>query len=184
MTIKLKEKLKINEDVTSRVLRPEDASELFDVVDSNREFLGEWLPWLDYNTEVTHSEEFIKTTLESFENSKSFIHGIFYQGKMVGNGGFHTLKWSQNKTSIGYWLAEGFNGKGIITSYCKTIIDYAFTELDINRIEILACSENRPSCAVAERLGFKLEGIKRQNQKLHGKFFDHNQYSMLKSEWA
>ncbi|TNE99751.1 MAG: N-acetyltransferase [Deltaproteobacteria bacterium] len=183
MSNQLKSEFKITDKITSRVLTTADAPELFALVDSNRDFLGEWLPWLDYNTEVKHSEDFIKVTLESFNESKSLIHGIFYEDEMVGNGGFHTLTWSQNKTSIGYWLAEGHNGKGIITSYCKTIIDYAFSELDMNRIEILACIDNQPSCAVAERLGFKLEGIKRQNQKLHGKFFDHNQYSILKSEW-
>lgn len=183
MTAKLQEQLQINEDIASRILKLEDAPELFSLVDSNREFLKEWLPWLDFNTEVKHSEEFIQKCLDSFNESKSFIHGIFYKGEMVGNGGLHSLDYSNAKTSIGYWLAKDFNGKGIVTSFCRELIRYSFEELNMNRVEILACPDNKPSCGVAERLGLKFEGVKRQNEKLYDRFLDHHQYSILKEEW-
>lgn len=69
MSIQLRSEFKITDKITSRVLTTADAPELFALVDSNRDFLGEWLPWLDYNTEVKHSEDFIKVTLESFNKS-------------------------------------------------------------------------------------------------------------------
>ncbi|MCO4793260.1 MAG: GNAT family N-acetyltransferase [Bacteriovoracaceae bacterium] len=182
MSVILKKELIINENVSSRLLTLEDAPELFKLVDSNRDYLREWLPWLDLNTEVKDSEEFIERCIKPFEEGKSFIHGIFFNDVMVGNGGFHSLDHANKKASIGYWLAENYTGNGIITSFCSKLIDYAMNELEMNRIEIMACPENRPSCAIAERLGLKFEGCKRNNELLYGKFVDHNIYSILKSE--
>lgn len=60
--------------------------------------------------------------------------------------------------SIGYWLAENFQGNGIITKSCNHIIGSAFRQLGLHRIEIRVAGANKKSAAIPERLGFKKEG--------------------------
>jgi ribosomal-protein-serine acetyltransferase len=69
-----------------------------------------------------------------------------------------------------------------MTSCCRFVVRYGFDTLDLNRIQIAAATENRRSRAIPERLGFKLEGIMRQNENLYGTFVDHAVYSLLRSD--
>ena len=74
--------------------------------------------------------------------------------------------------------------KGIVTRSCKAIINFAFTELGLNRIEIKCAVSNDKSKGVAEKLQFKYEGILRQAELLHGKFIDLHLFGMVKEEWG
>ena len=65
---------------------------------------------------------------------------------------------SDIQDEIGYWLAEHHAGRGVMTRCCLAVIDYGIGELGLHRIQILADALNRRSRAVAERLGFTLEG--------------------------
>ena len=74
-------------------------------------------------------------------------------------------------------------GKGIITRACRFVIDYAFKEYGLNRVEIAVFSENKRSRAIPERLGFTEEGTLRQLLWHHDHFVDLVIYSMLAEEW-
>ena len=101
----------------------------------------------------------------------------------MGRIGLHHLN-NQNKIGeIGYWLADGLQGRGIITKCCTAIINHGFTQLGLNRIEIKCGTGNSKSRAVAEKLQFKSEGILRQAELLNGKYIDLYLYAMLKEDW-
>ncbi|MFP3338955.1 GNAT family protein, partial [Micrococcus sp. SIMBA_131] len=87
------------------------------------------------------------------------------------------------KASIGYWLAENFQGNGIMTAAVKGIIDQAFHEYGLNRVEIQCGIENKKSRAIPERIGFKQEGVVRDAEYLYGHFHDTILYSRLSREW-
>lgn len=90
---------------------------------------------------------------------------------------------ANRKDTIGYWLAEKFQGKGIITDAVKALIKYGFTEMNLNRIEILCAVDNTKSRAVPERLGLVNEGITRDCEWLYDHFVDSVTYSILSKEW-
>ena len=48
--------------------------------------------------------------------------------------GYHGIDWENGSTSLGYWLGEGFQGQGIVTAACRTLVDHAFEELNLNRV--------------------------------------------------
>jgi len=66
---------------------------------------------------------------------------------------------------------------------CDAIIEYAFKDLQLNRIEIRAGIHNRQSRAVPERLGFVNEGTARQAEWIYDHYIDHAIYGLLRSEW-
>jgi ribosomal-protein-serine acetyltransferase len=93
------------------------------------------------------------------------------------------LDWDNRSTEIGYWLGASFQSKGLVTKSCRALIDYAFNELNLNRIEIRCGVENKKSRKIPEKLGFREEGIIRQAEWLHNHFIDLVIYGMLADEW-
>jgi ribosomal-protein-serine acetyltransferase len=170
---------RIQEGVYVKVMEERHAPEIFAVVDRERAYLREWLPWVDLTTEVEHTLRFIKTSLQQFAANDGFSAGIWSGKEFIGGIGTHKIDWLNRRVEIGYWIAHGFQGRGIVTAACRTLIDHAFSEWTLNRVEIHCAPENKKSCAIPKRLGFVLEGLLREAQLLNGKYWDINVYAML-----
>jgi len=175
--------IKIDDELELRTYKEGDAQEVFAVVNQDRAYLREWLPWVDSNTSVENTEAFIKHALTQLEQDDGFQAGIWYKGTFVGGIGYHYIDRHDRKTEIGYWLASSAQGKGIMTNACKTLVSYAFTEYKLNRVEIHCAPGNRRSRAIPERLGFTQEGVLREAAWLYDHFVDHVVYGMLAREW-
>jgi ribosomal-protein-serine acetyltransferase len=173
----------LDDEVYLKLLEPQDAQGLFAVVDSSRAHLKQWLPWVDFNRTADDSKAFIKTTQKQFFEQNGFQAGIFYKGKLAGVIGFHHIDWSNFSTSIGYWLGEGYTGKGLMTKACAALVNHAFTYYNLNRVEIRCAVENTKSRAIPERLNFTKEGVIRDNERIGDRFVDHVVYGMLKRDW-
>ena len=70
-----------------------------------------------------------------------------------------------------------------MTAACRALVDHGFDALRLHRAVIRAATENAPSRAVAERLGFRLEGVEREAQLVNGEFVDLVRYALLSTEW-
>lgn len=102
---------------------------------------------------------------------------------LSGIVGYNEVDWQNKIAYIGYWLGEGFQGKGIMTRATKALVDYAFEQLNLNKVDIRAAERNKKSRSIPERLGFQQEGKIRAGELLYGKYVDHVIYGMLKNEW-
>jgi ribosomal-protein-serine acetyltransferase len=71
-----------------------------------------------------------------------------------------------------------------VTKACRVLLDYAFNDLKLNRVDIYCAAENAKSRAVAERLGFTHEGTLREAQWVRERFVDLAVYGILASEWG
>ena len=175
--------IRIEDDSELRTYEEEHAGEVFAVVDQNREYLREWLPWVDSNISVEDTKEFIRHGLVQQANDDGFQAGIWYQGRFAGGIGYHYIDRLNRKTEIGYWLDASLQGKGLMTRACKVMTSYALREYGLNRVEIHCASGNVRSRAIPERLGFTQEGVLREASWLYDHFDDSVVYGMLASEW-
>ncbi len=175
---------KVNDDIELRMLDQSYSKKLFSLIEGNRSYLRQWLPWLDKNKTIEDTYGFRKKSLENFEKDLGLSLWIFYKGVLAGVIAFNTLDWENHNASIGYWLSELYQGKGIMTESCRTLIDYAFKELQLNRMEIRCAEGNKKSRAIPERLGFKQEGILREGEWLYDHYVDLVVYGLLSSEWS
>lgn len=166
-----------------RLLQESNAEELFSLVDRNRQFLREWLPWLDGNKMLADSQAFIHLSKEQHISNRGFQTGVWYKGKLAGIIGYHPIDWQNRIVMIGYWLGQEYQGKGIITAACRSLTSYAFDEYNLNRVEIKCATGNAKSCAIPERLGFTKEGIIREGEWRYDHFVDLMLYSMLAHQW-
>ena len=175
---------KLNDKLELRLLDIQDADRLFELTDGSRSYLREWLPWVDYSKTPEDSKEFIKATRKGFADNKSLTTAIVYEKEIVGIAGFNELNWANKVAYIGYWLGEGYQGNGIMTTVAKGLTNYAFNYYKMNKVEIAAAEFNHRSRAIPERLGFTEEGKLRQREWLYDHYVDHVVYGMLADEWT
>ena len=169
---------KIDNDFYLKQLQVEDSEQLFQLVDKNREYLKEWLPWLNYNKSIEDSQKFIIDAKERYEGNKSFELGIWYKEKLAGVIGLHEIDWKNEKTAIGYWLGNDFQGHGLVSQAVQFVFDYCFKELKLKVIEIRCAVDNKKSRVIPEKLGLKFKGIKEMAESLYGKLVDHAIYEI------
>lgn len=173
----------IDADLELRLLEERDAGAIFTLVEQNRSYLREWLPWVDFTRSVEDERAFIRTLQAQYLEHNGFACGTWYQRLLAGTIGYHSIDWADSKVEIGYWLAAPFQGKGIMTRACRTMVAYAFDTLRLRKVVIRCALGNTRSCAIPQRLGFRHEGIARQGEWLYDHFVDLNLFGMLASEW-
>jgi ribosomal-protein-serine acetyltransferase len=173
----------VDEDLRLVLPQPHMAEELAAVVRENLERLKVWMPWAVEDYSVEMANDFIKRSLNGFAENGQVEALILWKYRVIGAIGFHHLDLINRTTYIGYWVAEGYEGKGIITRSCRALVSYLFETLELNRVQINCNTDNIRSRAVPERLGFKLEGIHREIEYLNGRYGDWAVYAVLRKEW-
>ena len=168
--------------LTLSYLKESFAQELFELTDSNRNYLKQWLPWLDYTNDVDDTLNYIKSAIAQNQKYLGPIFAILSSNQIIGVVGFHTIDRANNIGEIGYWLTERMQGKGFITKSVEKLIKIGFEELALNRIQIPVAENNIKSRAIPERLGFKFEGIIRERELLYGNYVNHAMYSKIKGD--
>lgn len=113
-------------------------------------------------------------------NHKS-IKCIDINGEACGGIGLHLQNDIQCKNAeLGYWLAEPFWGKGIVTDAIKQMVNYGFENFDINRIYARPFGTNLASQKVLEKCGFTLEATLQQTLYKNGEYIDELIYAIRK----
>jgi ribosomal-protein-serine acetyltransferase len=100
---------KIRDGVTVKLMEERHAPEVYAVVDRERAYLREWLPWVDMSTSVEHTRNFIKTSLQQFAGNDGFSAGIWLGDELIGGIGTHKIDWLYRRVEIGYWLAHNYH---------------------------------------------------------------------------
>jgi len=166
-----------------RQIGRDDAEELTELIDRNRSYLREWLPWLDNSTSILDTLRFIGRCVEQAEDANGRTFGIVCDGRLAGIIGEHYLDSLNQKTELGYWLDTGQQGRGIMTRATARLTDYAFSHQRCNRVLLHCAAGNLKSRGVAKRLGFVQEGILREAEWLYDHYVDLVVYSMLRRDW-
>jgi ribosomal-protein-serine acetyltransferase len=174
---------KVDEEIQLKILENDDALALFDLVEKNRFYLRQWLPWIDTNTTVEESLAFIRSSQEQYDQNFGFQCGIWFHHQLSGVIGFQRIDWLNRNVEIGYWLAEKFQGHGIATKSCRKMIDVAFNDYQLHRVQIRCATGNSKSRAIIERLGFISEGIIQEAEFLYDHYVDLHIFGMLADHW-
>jgi ribosomal-protein-serine acetyltransferase len=160
-----------------------DAEELFERVEANREYLREWLPWVDLTQSAEDIRRFILRAQKQFAANQGPQVAIRLNGRIVGSVGCHPIDWPNRHCSIGYWLEAARQGRGLMTQCCASFLDYLFDDLGLHRVTIQCGTGNTRSCAIPQRLGFTREGALRQAEWVNDRWVDLILWGMLEEEW-
>ena len=160
----------VDDELSIIVPTSEDAVELFSLVDDNRKYLREWLPWLDTNLSVKDELDFIEISQKDRIQGSSGVWLIREKNDLVGTISINWIDWDNKSCGLGYWISEDKVGKGIVNRCCKSLINNLILNNQIHRFVIEAAVENHASRKVAENLGMRLEGIIKDRELLYGAY--------------
>src|SRR5262245_7868125 len=121
----------IDSTVALRVLREDDAAELFALTDANRAYLRRWLPWVDLVTSEEDSRSFLSTVTAQREEGRGPTFGVLCEERLAGVVGFLPVDRVNRIGEIGYWLAPQSQGRGVMTRCCRFAVAYGFLERDL-----------------------------------------------------
>ena len=125
----------------------------------------------------------VEETYEWFYKTKPLFWIILLEGERIGY--FRTSNWVKENKNIylGADLHKNFRGKGLgYESYCK-FIPLLFNEMDLHKISLEVLATNERAINLYKKLGFKIEGVKRDEIIKNGKWVNSIIMSILENEW-
>jgi ribosomal-protein-alanine N-acetyltransferase len=130
--------------------------------------------------------ELIQYAARPFEQGTGIRWGISLRPgpDLIGTLGYHQwVKEGGNHARVGYELTAEHRRRGIMTEAMQAILAYGFESMKLNRVEALIDPRNVASIGLVEDLGFRRDGVLRENTAFRGRFFDDAVYSLLAREW-
>jgi len=169
-------------ELVLRPLESADAAALFRLIDADRQRLGCWLPWVEETRTEIDTVRFIADAADERRRRRSLVLGITVEGTLCGTLGLHYVDWFDRAAEIGYWIASDREGRGYVTRAVRCMLEIAFGAAGLHRVVIRCAVENVRSQRVAERLGFRVEGLLREAQWVGGRFLDQHLYALLRRD--
>lgn len=148
------ETLPTDDKILLKAVKASEAGALFELVDFNRDYLAEYLPWARGNTRED-SATFVQKVQSDRMEGAEYGFGIYYDGVLAGH--ISLMHLADGKTpEIGYWLTKKLSGKGITKRAAERLSRFGFETLGLKEIVIKAATTNIASNKIAENIGYQL----------------------------
>lgn len=150
-----------------RRLTPDDAAELARLLSGNREFLAPFEP--------ERADDFFTIAAQRAQiEAQDYLYGILDEDVLSGTVGLsNVVRGSFCSANLGYWVGEARTGRGLATRAVGEIVDVAFTELGLHRLEAGTLLDNVASQRVLEKNRFTRIGIAPRYLRIAGAWRDH-----------
>ena len=165
----------------TRALALDDVEALTALYRDNREFLAPWQP-LRPDAYFTPSGQraAVEAVLAQQAAGVAVPLVVLDGAAVVGTMTLASIiRGAFQSCSVGYWLAEGAQGRGLATAALAEAVDLAFGELRLHRVQAETLTHNRRSQRTLERLGFEQYGVARQYLHIAGQWQDNVLYQLL-----
>lgn len=144
-------------------------AEMAVVIGQSLSHLRPWMPWAQEAPTAESAELVVRRMQADFIARRDLCFQIYARradgspGRLLGGTGLHRIDWAVRRFEIGYWIRPEAAGEGHVSEAVRLLTALAFGLLAAHRIEIRCDPRNLKSRAVAERCGFELEGVLRNN---------------------
>jgi ribosomal-protein-alanine N-acetyltransferase len=169
------------EKIELRLLTPENSNELFDYYNRNREHLKQYEPTRDesfYSLEVQKRD--LMENYKQYLNGTSANLGIFKNNSFIGKIRISNIVMGVFKNAfVGYSMDKDEQGKGYMKEALSLVLNYAFNDLGLHRIEATTLVDNVKSQAVLLGCGFKEIGLSEKYLFINGAWRDHKIFSKV-----
>lgn len=166
---------------TTRPITLDDVPALVDVLRANREFLAPWEPLRDdaYFTPDAQ-RDVVRDAIDLADRGLGRVHVIVDEGRVVGRAALSgVVRGALQSCALSYWVAQDRNGRGLATAAVGEMLDVAFDELGLHRVQAETLLHNVASQRVLERNGFTRYGTAPQYLRIAGTWQDHAMYQVL-----
>jgi RimJ/RimL family protein N-acetyltransferase len=170
------------DDVLIRCYRREDVLPLFEAAAESVSEIHPWLPWCHPGYAREESEAWVQRCGSAWREGTEYEFAIVQRsGRFLGGCGLNQIKGDHHVANLGYWVRSSETRHGIATAAVRKLVDFAFRETDLLRLEIVAAVENIASQRVAERADALREGVLHDRLFFHGRSHDAVLYAFVRS---
>ncbi len=173
----------VSEEIEMRAYQEEDAAMLYQTIMAQKAYLRPWIAWVDRVQTFADAQDVIRQGRYQTREQRAMPLAVFYKGNLAGGIGLHDWNHELQSVKIGYWLVENLQGQGLMLQCGKVFIDFLFQKLKLHKVMLDYFPENIKSAALAQRLGFTIEGVLRDATRYHGRYRDLVICGMLRDEW-
>ncbi len=150
---------------------------------ANDERVTRYLTWRPHESPEA-TKQLLEIWCADYENPNTYNWAMEYDGVPIGNISVVQLNEKNEYANLGYCMGCAYWNKGLMTEAAKVVIDFLFSEVGVNRVEISHAVKNPASGRVAQKCGLTLEGTRREYFKAsNGEFLDISYYGIIRSEW-
>jgi RimJ/RimL family protein N-acetyltransferase len=128
-------------------------------------------------------QQFIDSQHERPRKKFAFAVTLKPNGQLIGNCNIRKSRAEDFIAEIGYEIAPAHWGNSYATEAARAIVEFGFDELKLHRLAAWCIAENTASAHVLEKIGMRLEGRLREQEKMKGRWWDVLLYGMLDREW-
>ena len=166
---------------------PRDWREWADLRAESRAFLTPWEPtWpADALTRSSFTRRLRRQAQEwRDDEGYSFLAFDRQSDTMVGGLGLSNVRRGVAQMgTLGYWAGKPYARRGYISAATRLVLDFAFGQLGLHRVEAACLPTNEASRGLLEKVGFTHEGYARGYLRIDGAWRDHVLYAVLREEW-
>lgn len=157
--------------LTLRRMKPSDAKDMYEY--AKRSDVTEYLLW-EPHVCLEQTQDYLHFLQTRYRTGDFYDWAVIdkAQNKMIGTCGFANLDFPNNKAEIGYVLNPAFWGQGIAAEAVRVVMEFAFMELNVHRVEARYIAGNERSRRVMEKCGMKFEGIAKSSMYIKGQYRD------------
>lgn len=164
-----------------RLLTQDDAPQLAELTRRNRDFLA---PWEPIRGEAWFTDEgqaaAVRRVLDEQQRDLCWPGVILAEGEIVGRINLNSIvRGAGQYASVGYWVAGDHNGRGLATAAVAAVLELAWTELGLHRVEAGTLVHNVASQRVLTANGFGRIGLAPAYVRIAGRWQDHVLFQRL-----
>ncbi|MEV5825117.1 GNAT family protein [Spirillospora sp. NPDC052242] len=167
-----------------RPLEPWQAAEFAAHVDRVRDDIVRYVPFGRAVVDEASARAFLQRYADRQAADEGRFYGIWVDGVLMGGTLFRVFDAGRGVCELGVWLDRAAQGRGLITTACRAMIDWAVRDRGMARVEWLCDPANDASIAVAKRLGMTLDGVHRKAFFHDGEHRDVQVWSLLDDDWT
>lgn len=147
-----------------RCYRPEDSVGILKLVNGNRDMLVREFAQLASLRTTEDAASFVSEKHEQWNARKTFCYGVWRndEPEQIGQIQMKNISWEIPAAELGYFIGGPWQRRGYATETIRAILRVAFGQLSFERVFVRILPENPESLSLAQKLGFRLEGLHRR----------------------
>lgn len=165
-------------NIELKILTPEDGEQVLDYYLRNKKYLEPFEPSRDKEFYTLEGQiQGLSESYKQFLNGTSVNFGIYKNKNLIGKIQLSNIVRGVFKNSfVGYSIDEKEQGKGYMKEALRLVLDYAFDDMELHRVEASTLVDNIRSQRVLNGCGFKEIGVSEKYLYINGKWRDHKTF--------
>ena len=132
-----------------------------------------FMPWCRPDLTVDAGRRWIEAQVSAFKTGKAFEFFIVGpDSHFLGGCGLNQIDEENHRANLGYWVRSSATGRGVATAAVRQLVQWAFSNTALVRLEVVVSTQNAASLRVAEKSGALREGVLKKRLLLHGIWHD------------